>query len=189
MHCDPKIDYFWKKKAPIHPIFSILAALCRCVYMCISMCVTVGVHKPVQTGQPLASEGRDECCIKSYIYNSTSFFPTPSQLTRALLISGWSCSCVGWHHMGEIKLSPIWGCVLKSLCLLGCRGREGEGRDKALWGDVHRFWIENSFPIIILAFTGWEAKPSLDQFHNSLVFTSWLDFCFTNWVWGPLVTE
>lgn len=51
--------------------------------------------------------------------DSARFSLTPSQLTRALLISS-----VGQHHMGTTELSPIWGYVLNSLYQ---PGREGGG--------------------------------------------------------------
>ncbi len=41
------------------------------------------------------------------------------------LINQRVCSCVGRHHMGEIKLSPIWGYVLNSLSQPGSRGGRG----------------------------------------------------------------
>lgn len=195
MHYDPKIDYFCNKHPPPpppprnNPIFSMYPLLCAGVCTCAYPCVWQWVYTWLQACAHWTAtclnvlKGSDECCKSNRVLylkkerrrtthiwdDSVRFSPTPSQLTRALLISGWACSCVGRNHMGEIKLSPIWGYVLNSVCKLGCRGREEGGWDKAGCGDVHRCWIENSFPIIILTFTDWEAKAASDRFYDSIV--------------------
>lgn len=112
MHCDPKIDYFCEKtqqqRSSRYPAFSVyLLVLRRCAHMCASMCLAVGVHvspslctleirlpqcvmivaKTQQQQQSLGylKKKKSTTCIWD---DSLRFFPTPSQLTRALLISG-----------------------------------------------------------------------------------------------------
>lgn len=126
----------------------LCAGVCTCAYPCVWQWVYTWLQACAHWTATCLNvlKGTDECCKSNRVLylkkerrrtthiwdDSVRFSPTPSQFTRALLISGWACSCVGRNHMGEIKLSPIWGYVLNSSLQAWLSGKGG-GRVRQGW--------------------------------------------------------